>query len=111
MAMEKIKKEIKKLDSNSNYNTDLLKNHPLAAKLRQGQTTAAQILNLDAGSVDGSKIKGAYKKLALILHPDKNGDSKYASVLFQAITEASNFLFAEAKNSIGNFKNFHPGTT
>ena len=92
MAMQKIIRDIKNLDNDSNYNTDPLKNHSLATKLRQGQTTAAQILDLNSGSIDDSKRNRAYKKLTLEVHPDKNRGSKYSIQLFQALNEANSFL-------------------
>lgn len=94
--MGKIIEDIKKLDSNSNYNTDPLKNHSLAVKLRKGQTAAAQILNPDSGSVNDSERKRAYKKLALELHPDKTS-SPYSAPLFQALTQANVFLSLEQR--------------
>lgn len=60
---------------------------PSTAEIRRGRATALQILGLKAGCTE-LELKRAYRKMAMVTHPDKGGDEK----AFVLVNEANQFL-------------------
>ena len=56
------------------------------------------ILGVDR-SVQGDKLKKAYRKLAMKYHPDRNPDDSSASEKFKEVTEAYEILSDSSKRS------------
>ena len=53
--------------------------------------------NIKLSDIDGDFLKKKYHKLALLHHPDKNGNTKESTEKFQQIQDAYNFLQREIK--------------
>ena len=54
--------------------------------------SAYEILEMDGPAVDLKYLKKQYHKLALLYHPDKNGNTYESKLKFQTINEAYEFL-------------------
>uniref|UniRef100_A0A6C0LM26 J domain-containing protein n=1 Tax=viral metagenome TaxID=1070528 RepID=A0A6C0LM26_9ZZZZ len=59
--------------------------------------------NIKLSNIDGDFLKKKYHKLALLHHPDKNGNTKESTEKFQQIQDAYNFLQREIRtNNVDN---------
>ena len=52
------------------------------------------VLGLKQGATE-AEIKSAYKRKAVILHPDKHGNSEVAKQMFQDLQDAYTFLISD----------------
>ncbi|MFP3090789.1 DnaJ domain-containing protein [Treponema sp. TIM-1] len=58
-----------------------------------------------------AEIKSAYRKLAMLLHPDKHGGSKFAEKKFKDVQTAYEFLIDDAKRAAFDAENAYAENT